>query len=100
MEMTLVGKYFCPRLNIDVVMFANRKWALKGQVEITAMSKGALSLAFACKEDMSRVLCDGPWLIGKSMLALKKWAPNMDLNESFFVQAPVWVRLQGLPLEF
>ncbi|GLJ49292.1 hypothetical protein SUGI_1041820 [Cryptomeria japonica] len=63
------------------------------------MPKGALSLAFSCKEDMSRVLCDGPWLIGKATLALQKWAPKMALNESFFVQAPVWVRFPWLPLE-
>ncbi|XP_059073640.1 uncharacterized protein LOC131874332 [Cryptomeria japonica] len=99
--MTLVGNFLGSRPNIDIVRaFAKHKWALKGQVEITTMSKGALSLAFSCKEDMSRVLCDGPWLIGKSTLALKKWAPKMDLNESCFVQAPVWVRLSGLPLEF
>ncbi|XP_057853625.1 uncharacterized protein LOC131063738 [Cryptomeria japonica] len=99
--MTLVGKNLDPRPNIDIVRaFSKCKWALKGQVEITAMSKGALSMSFSCKEDMSRVLYDGPWLIDKSTLALKKWSPKMDLNESFFVQAPVWVRLLGLPLEF
>ncbi|GLJ40001.1 hypothetical protein SUGI_0818510 [Cryptomeria japonica] len=90
MEITLVGKKFGLRPNIDIGRaFSKRKWALKGQVEITAMSKGALSMDFSCKEDMSRVLCDGPWLIGKSTLALQKWSLKMDLNESFFVQAPV-----------
>ncbi|XP_057867264.1 uncharacterized protein LOC131074629 [Cryptomeria japonica] len=101
MAMTLARKILGPRPNIDIVReLSKHKWALKGQVEITAMSKMALSLTFSCKEDMSRVLCDGPWLIDKSMLALQKWSPKMDLNESFFVQAPVWVRLLGLPLEF
>ncbi|XP_057838675.2 uncharacterized protein LOC131048652 [Cryptomeria japonica] len=101
MEITLVGKFLDPRLNIYVVRaFAKCKWVLKGQVEITAMSKGALSMAFLCKEHMLRVLCDGPWLIGKSMLALQKWSPKMDLNEFFSVQAPIWVGLSGLPLEF
>ncbi|XP_059066122.1 LRR receptor-like serine/threonine-protein kinase GSO2 [Cryptomeria japonica] len=74
MAMTLVGNFLGLRPNIDIVKaFAKCKWVLKGQVEITAMSKGVLSLAFSCKEDMSRVLSDGPWLIGKSMLALQKW---------------------------
>ncbi|GLJ16021.1 hypothetical protein SUGI_0265790 [Cryptomeria japonica] len=98
--MTLVGKDLGPRPNIDIVRaFAKCKWVLKGQVEITAMSKGALSMAFSWEEDMLRVLCDCHWLIGKSTLALQKWLPKMDLNESFFVQAHVWVRLAGLPLE-
>ncbi|XP_057846960.2 uncharacterized protein LOC131056719 [Cryptomeria japonica] len=100
MAMTLVGKFLGPRSNIDVVkVFAKCKWALKGQVEITAMSKGALSMAFSCEEDMSMVLCDAPWLIVKSTLALQKWSPMMALNESFFVQVSVWVKLSGLPLE-
>ncbi|XP_059074866.1 uncharacterized protein LOC131874923 [Cryptomeria japonica] len=99
--MTLVGKFLGPRPNIYIIgAFAKHKWSLKGQVEIIAMPKGAFSLTFSCKEDMSRVLCDGPCLIGKAMLALQKWAPKMALNESFFVLAPVWVRLPGLPLEF
>ncbi|XP_057816789.2 uncharacterized protein LOC131030121 [Cryptomeria japonica] len=99
--MTLVGKILGPKPNIDIVKAFNKcKWALKGQVDITTMSKGGLSMTFSCKEDMSRVLCGGPWLISKSTLTLQKWSPKMDLNESFFVQAPVWVRLSGLPLEF
>ncbi|GLJ11567.1 hypothetical protein SUGI_0171410 [Cryptomeria japonica] len=49
---------------------------------------------------MSKVLCDGPWLIGKCKLDLQKWSPKMDLNESCFVQAPIWFRLLGLPVEF
>ncbi|GLJ06585.1 hypothetical protein SUGI_0042510 [Cryptomeria japonica] len=100
MALTLVGKFLGPRSNIDVVrVFGKSKWVLKGQVEVTTMSKVVLSMSFSCEEDMSRVLCDSPWLIGKSMLSLQKWSPKMDLNESFFVQAPVWVRLSSLPLE-
>lgn len=36
-----------------------------------SMPKGALSLSFLCEEDMSSVLYDGPWLIGKYALALQ-----------------------------
>lgn len=46
------------------------------------------------------MLYDVPLLIRKSTLALQKCSPKMDLNESFFVQALVWVRLLSLPLEF
>lgn len=47
MALTLVGKILGPRPNIDVVrVFAKRKWALKGQMEITTMSTGALSMFF------------------------------------------------------
>ncbi|XP_057837885.2 uncharacterized protein LOC131048058 [Cryptomeria japonica] len=45
-------------------------------------------------------LSGGPWMFGKSSLSLRKWSPNMELNDSFFESAPIWVRLPGLLLEF
>ncbi|XP_059076813.1 uncharacterized protein LOC131876055 [Cryptomeria japonica] len=45
-------------------------------------------------------LSGGPWMFGKSSLSLRIWSPNMELNDSFFESALVWVRLPGLPLEF
>lgn len=46
------------------------------------------------------VLCGGPWSFGKSSLTIKKWEPNMDLSNAFFLTALIWVRIPGLPLEF
>ena len=46
------------------------------------------------------VLCGGPWMFGKSSLTIKKWEPNMDLSDAFFLTTPKWVRLLGLPLEY
>jgi hypothetical protein len=101
MEMVLVGKFAGPRPNIDVVRkFVSRKWVLSGQVTVAAMAKGALAFRFTCLEDLTKALCGGPWLIGKSTLALKKWKPNMDLSGSFVESAPVWIKLPGLPMEF
>ena len=31
---------------------------------------------------------------------LQKWSSKLDFSELFFQQAPVWVRLPDLPLEF
>ena len=31
---------------------------------------------------------------------LQKWSSKLDFNDFFFQQAPVWVRLPELPLEF
>lgn len=38
--------------------------------------------------------------IGRSTLVLQKRTLKIDLKDSFFVQAPVWVRLLAFPLEF
>jgi hypothetical protein len=101
MEMVLVGKFVGPRPNVDVVRkFVLCKWLLSGQVVVAAMAKGALSFRFTCLEDLTNALCGGPWIIGKSTLALKMWKPNMDLNESFVESALVWIKLPRLLMEF
>ena len=46
------------------------------------------------------VLYGDPWGFRKNTLTIKKWEPNMDLSDTFFLTTPIWVRLLGLPLEF
>lgn len=101
MASTLVGIFLGPRPNIDDVRsFIRKKWALKGKVTVLAMAKGFMSFEFSCLEDLSSILCEGQWGIGRSTLVLQKWSSNMNLNDSFLMQAPVWVRLPEFPLEF
>ena len=38
--------------------------------------------------------------MGKSTLILQKWTSNLDLNNDFLTQAPVWIRFPELPLEY
>ncbi|XP_057841724.1 uncharacterized protein LOC131051294 [Cryptomeria japonica] len=64
------------------------------------MAKDFFSFAFSCEEDLSDVLCGGPWVIGETLLPLKRWSPNLDLNDGILGFAPVWVRLSDFPLEF
>lgn len=85
MASTLVGKFMGQRPNIDVVRsFTLKKWHLKGQVSVTAMEKGFLSFDFTYNEDMTNILCEGPWNIGQETLVLQKWSSKLNLNESFF----------------
>lgn len=101
MASTLVGKFLGARPNIDVVRaYAKKKWDLKGQVAITTMATGFLSFEFSCQEDLTRILCAGSWAFGKSTLALQRWTSKLNLNDSFSVQTPVWVRLPELPIEY
>lgn len=73
---------------------------MKGQVDVSALSRGLFVLSFSYGEDLEMILSGGPWMFGKSSLSLRKWSPNMELNDFFFESAPVWMRLPGLPLEF
>ncbi|XP_057820685.2 uncharacterized protein LOC131033459 [Cryptomeria japonica] len=101
MALTLVGKFFGPRPNIDLMrIFVSRRWKMKGQVDVSALPWGFYSFAFSCTEDIMTILYGGPWIMGRSSLPLKKWSPNMDLSEAFYETIPVWVKLSGLPLEY
>lgn len=64
------------------------------------MAKGCLSFSFSYEEDKREILCNGPWVVGKNILLLHKWSPNMNPQDESMIQAPVWIRLPGLPLEF
>lgn len=101
MSNSLVGKFMGLRPNIEVVRaYVKRKWALKGNVEILTLPKGLLSFTFSCEENKFRILCGSPWLVGKTSLVLRKWQPNLNMNDSLLAQVPVWVKLLGLPLEY
>ena len=101
MDTTLVGRFIGARPNIDDVRsFVHKKWSLKGQVDISTMAKGCLSFCFSCDEDKQNILCNSPWVMGKHTLILHKWTSNLYSLDDSIIQAPVWVRLPGLPLEF
>ena len=69
MDLTLIGRILGSRRNIEVVRtYVSKKWKLKGQVDITAMAKGCLSLSFSCEEDKWDILCRNPWVLGKHTL--------------------------------
>ena len=92
MEYTLVGKFLGARLDIDTLKnMLKKKWVIHSQVDIAPMANRFLSFVFNYKEDMNMVLCGGPWMFGKSTLMVKKWEPNMDLIDAFFLTTPIWV---------
>ena len=71
MASTLVGKFLGPRPSIDEVrQLIKQKWALKGQVSVTAMAKGFMSFNFTCSKDLASILSEGQWAMGHSSLML------------------------------
>ena len=71
MDSTLVGRFIGARPNIeDVRAFVQRKWCLKGQVDISAMANGCLSFYFSYDEDKRDILCCSPWVMGKHTMLL------------------------------
>lgn len=41
-----------------------------------------------------------PWTLAGQQLILTNWFPNSDPLEAFIAQAPMWVMLPGLPIEY
>ena len=64
------------------------------------MAKGFMIFEFSCLEDYAKILCAGNWCLDRSTLILQKWTSNLDLNNDFLTQAPVWIRLPKIPLEY
>ncbi|XP_059064352.1 uncharacterized protein LOC131856544 [Cryptomeria japonica] len=64
------------------------------------MSNGFFSFSFVCEEDLRFILAGGPWMLGKSLLALKKWELGFNPKEWKCNEAPIWVWLSSLPFEY
>lgn len=79
MELVLVGNFVGPRPNIESVReWVAQKWKGKGQIDVVAMGNKFFSFSFVCDEDLRSVLAEGPWMLGKTSLALKKWKPGFN----------------------
>lgn len=61
MTISLVGKFVGPGPNIEVVRsFVKRKWRVKGQVDVSALSRGFFVFSFSCGADLEMALSGGP----------------------------------------
>lgn len=99
MEKVMVGKFMGPRPNVEVVKeFVKNKWRTNGK--FFALPRGFFAFAFTYKEEILAVRSGGPWVIGKSSLARKKWTSHLNLYDSTFENVPIWARLSSLPLEY
>ncbi|XP_059076689.1 uncharacterized protein LOC131875963 [Cryptomeria japonica] len=100
MTNTLVGKFFSLRPMVEMVRkWVKDKWKLKGSVSISAMLGALFLFKFTVEEDVAHVL-SGFWSYGHNNLSLYCWKASFDLAADLQKIAPVWVRLQGLLLEY
>ncbi|XP_011101716.1 uncharacterized protein LOC105179778 [Sesamum indicum] len=49
---------------------------------------------------MEEVIEGGPWLFQGQPIVLQKWEPGMAMRKLKDTQAPVWIKLRHLPMEF
>lgn len=64
------------------------------------MANGYFSFYFNFDDNLKSSLLRGLWMLGMSSLALKKWKTSFNPKDWKCNEAPIWVYLLGLPLEY
>ncbi|KAK9999219.1 hypothetical protein SO802_018822 [Lithocarpus litseifolius] len=75
-------------------------WKPQGRVDCMDLGRDFFLFKFEAKDDMDRVLSDGPWFIGGHFVAIRLWEPNFKASMAVVSTVAVWVRLNELPVEY
>ena len=95
----LAGK-FCTRrrVNLEAVGRALRAvWRTKKDFEVSDMGENRVLFLFQDKEDLDRVLLQGPCSFDKYILLLHKLEVEESVTSLSFHMAAFWVQIHGLP---
>ena len=77
----------------------NRLWKKYGLVNVASNYQGYYLLKFNNEKGMEYVLENGPWMINRVPLFVKKWEVGYYLGKPELKKLPLWVNLYGVPLE-
>ncbi|XP_077227918.1 uncharacterized protein LOC143860940 [Tasmannia lanceolata] len=71
----------------------NRKWNLKGTLEMFAMDHGFFLFKFSSEEDCTRILEEDGHNYGRRPLILQRWDPNTLMERKKLSEVPVWIKI-------
>ncbi|XP_077231942.1 uncharacterized protein LOC143865497 [Tasmannia lanceolata] len=77
-----------------------RKWNLKGNIQISTLRNGFFLFRFSCGEDCDQILEMGGHTYASRPLILRRWSPGLPLEQPELSTIPIWVKLPGLPLQY
>ncbi|KAK1267276.1 hypothetical protein QJS04_geneDACA002709 [Acorus gramineus] len=60
--------------------------------------RGYGSLKFDREEDMNSVVEGGPWTMDHRPFILRKWSPDLRMEQESLSSIPIWARLPNLPM--
>ena len=92
---------FCTkrRVNLEAIGRALRTvWRTKRDFEVSDLGENRVLMIFQEKEDLDRVLLQGPWSFDKYILLLHKLEVGESLQTLTFKDAAFWVQIHGLPM--
>nr|POF26960.1 uncharacterized protein CFP56_40733 [Quercus suber] len=75
-------------------------WKLAGRLDCVDLGSGFFLTRFYLREVFETVLKKGPWFIGEHFLSIRLWEPNFHPATANVSSIAVWIRLNGLPIEY
>ena len=100
LEHTLYGYFIGNRMAFPVVdYYVKNNWAKYGLKKIMMNDKGFFFFKFDTQAGLESVLENGPWMIRKSPIILKKWSIGTSLCKEELTRIPIWVKLHDVPLQ-
>ena len=97
----LVGYFLDSSIPFAVVKSIVLKiWRRHNLLDVTPIGDGFFMFKFAQLLGAKDVLEGGPWIIAGRYLVLRLWSTGLSLTKESLSTIPVWVQLDGIPLEY
>ncbi|KAK1318898.1 hypothetical protein QJS10_CPB04g01154 [Acorus calamus] len=80
------------------LQFLKRLWNPKGEIQLLLHGNGFFTVKFDLEEDVNSVLEGGPWTMDHRPFILRKWSPDVRMEQERLSSIPIWIRLPNLPL--
>ncbi|KAK1272490.1 hypothetical protein QJS04_geneDACA015183 [Acorus gramineus] len=80
------------------LQFLKQLWKPKGHLILLLHGNGFFTAKFNLEEDLIAVLEGGPWTMAHRPFIIKKWSPDLRMEQERLTSIPVWVRLPNLPI--
>ncbi|KAK1314811.1 hypothetical protein QJS10_CPA06g01720 [Acorus calamus] len=80
------------------LQFLRNLWKPKGAITLLLHGNGFFTVKFGSEEDLLAVLEGGPWTMAHRPFIIKKWSPDLRMEQERLTSIPVWVRLPNLPM--
>ncbi|KAK1287514.1 hypothetical protein QJS10_CPB19g00925 [Acorus calamus] len=83
---------------IPFLQFLRKLWKPKGDFQLLLHGNGFFTVKFDLEEDSRTVLEGGPWTMDYRPFILRKWSPDVRMEQERLSSIPLWIRLPNLPL--
>eukprot|EP00253_Pinus_taeda_P004365 PITA_04365 len=84
----------------ELYRWIDQRWKPRGQVDLKLGAQGFFTAIFSNLEDKNWIFEEGPYFLNNAGLFMKFWEERYNPEKETMLDAPVWVRLFGLPDEF